>query len=137
PSASTATSATRRWAWSAASVPTATVTRSTRRCAACRRRPERLSATPVFHERPSMDLRKLKKLIELLEESNLAEIEIKEGEESVRLSRGSSAAAPMVYAQAPVAQGGHRETVMPMLSPVDASTGGRPATEPAASGLPD
>ena len=32
-----------------------------------------------------MDLRKIKKLIDLLEESNLAEIEIKEGEESVRL----------------------------------------------------
>lgn len=34
-----------------------------------------------------MDLRKIKKLIELLEESNLSELEIKEGEESVRLSR--------------------------------------------------
>lgn len=34
-----------------------------------------------------MDLRKIKKLIDILEESNLAEIEIKEGEESVRLSR--------------------------------------------------
>lgn len=34
-----------------------------------------------------MDLRKIKKLIDLLEESNLAEIEIKEGEESVRSSR--------------------------------------------------
>lgn len=34
-----------------------------------------------------MDLRKIKKLIELLEESNLAEIEIHEGEESVRLTR--------------------------------------------------
>ena len=34
-----------------------------------------------------MDLRKIKKLIYLLEESNLAEIEIKEGEESVRLAR--------------------------------------------------
>lgn len=33
-----------------------------------------------------MDLRKIKKLIDLLEESNLAEIEIKEGEESVRLA---------------------------------------------------
>lgn len=50
-----------------------------------------------------MDLRKIKKLIDLLEESNLAEIEIKEGEESVRLARvpsGSYAAAP---APAPVA----------------------------------
>ena len=44
-----------------------------------------------------MDLRKIKKLIDLLEESNLAEIEIKEGEESVRLSRiptGVAVAAP-------------------------------------------
>lgn len=39
-----------------------------------------------------MDLRKIKKLIELLEESNLSELEIKEGEESIRLSRASSVA---------------------------------------------
>lgn len=38
-----------------------------------------------------MDIRKVKKLIELLEESNINEIEIKEGEESVRISRASSA----------------------------------------------
>jgi len=37
-----------------------------------------------------MDIRKIKKLIELLEESGIAEIEIKEGEESVRISRQSS-----------------------------------------------
>jgi len=37
-----------------------------------------------------MDIRKVKKLIELLEESGIAEIEIKEGEESVRISRGST-----------------------------------------------
>ena len=47
-----------------------------------------------------MDLRKIKKLIDLLEESNLAEIEIKEGEESVRLARvpkgNYQAAAPVV-----------------------------------------
>lgn len=48
-----------------------------------------------------MDIRKVKKLIELLEESNINEIEIKEGEESVRISRGAPApvaaypAAPM------------------------------------------
>ena len=42
-----------------------------------------------------MDIRKVKKLIELLEESNIDEIEIKEGEESVRISRnGSAVAAP-------------------------------------------
>lgn len=49
-----------------------------------------------------MDLRKIKKLIDLLEESNLAEIEIKEGEESVRLAR--SVAGTPVYAQAPMMQ---------------------------------
>ncbi|HIJ32530.1 MAG TPA: acetyl-CoA carboxylase biotin carboxyl carrier protein, partial [Gammaproteobacteria bacterium] len=39
-----------------------------------------------------MDIRKIKKLIELLEESGIAEIEIQEGEESLRISRyGSSA----------------------------------------------
>ena len=45
-----------------------------------------------------MDIRKVKKLIELLEESGIAEIEIKEGEESVRISRGAQPLA------APVAQ---------------------------------
>ncbi|MBT4204646.1 MAG: acetyl-CoA carboxylase biotin carboxyl carrier protein [Proteobacteria bacterium] len=38
-----------------------------------------------------MDIRKVKKLIELLEESGIAEIEIHEGEESVRISRGQTA----------------------------------------------
>lgn len=38
-----------------------------------------------------MDIRKVKKLIELLETSDIAEIEIKEGEESIRISRNSSA----------------------------------------------
>lgn len=42
-----------------------------------------------------MDLRKIKKLIELLEESNIGELEIKEGEESVRISRGGSGPAPV------------------------------------------
>lgn len=41
-----------------------------------------------------MDIRKVKKLIELLEESGIAEIEINEGEESVRISRYSTSAAP-------------------------------------------
>lgn len=41
-----------------------------------------------------MDIRKVKKLIELLEESGISEIEIHEGEESVRISRGSTAVAP-------------------------------------------
>lgn len=37
-----------------------------------------------------MDLRKIKKLIELLEESNISEIEVKEGEEAIKLSRASN-----------------------------------------------
>ena len=83
-----------------------------------------------------MDLRKIKKLIDLLEESNLAEIEIKEGEESVRLARipqGVAAPAPVVHhvAAAPVAV-----PAMSMHSPTEAATGGvgKPATE---AGLPD
>jgi acetyl-CoA carboxylase biotin carboxyl carrier protein len=58
-----------------------------------------------------MDIRKIKKLIELLEESNIGELEIKEGEESVRIARNSgttqyfSAPAPAGYPMpaAPVA----------------------------------
>ena len=54
-----------------------------------------------------MDIRKVKKLIELLEESGIAEIEISEGEESVRISRypaGGPSPAPVVhYAPAPMA----------------------------------
>ena len=46
-----------------------------------------------------MDIRKVKKLMELLEESGMAEIEIKEGEESVKISRFGASPAP---AQPPV-----------------------------------
>ena len=42
-----------------------------------------------------MDIRKIKKLIELLEESSLSEIEIVEGEESLRITRATVAAAPV------------------------------------------
>jgi acetyl-CoA carboxylase biotin carboxyl carrier protein len=49
-----------------------------------------------------MDIRKIKKLIELVEESGIAELEITEGEESVRIHRGISAsAAPIQYAPMP------------------------------------
>lgn len=58
-----------------------------------------------------MDIRKIKKLIEIIEESDIAEIEISEGEESVRISRYSSSlpapvttiAAPQAVAAAPAA----------------------------------
>jgi acetyl-CoA carboxylase biotin carboxyl carrier protein len=45
-----------------------------------------------------MDIRKVKKLIELLDESGIAEIEITEGEESVRISRHSTSAPAMAAA---------------------------------------
>lgn len=49
-----------------------------------------------------MDIRKVKKLIELVEESGIDELEIHEGEESVRITRNSMVAAqPAVYAAAP------------------------------------
>tara|TARA_B100001123_G_scaffold448385_1_gene609352 strand:- start:1100 stop:1537 length:438 start_codon:yes stop_codon:yes gene_type:complete len=53
-----------------------------------------------------MDIRKVKKLIELLQESGIAEIEIKEGEESVRISRAiaeSSTSRPPIIHNSPVA----------------------------------
>jgi acetyl-CoA carboxylase biotin carboxyl carrier protein len=79
-----------------------------------------------------MDLRKIKKLIDLLEESNLSEIEIREGEESVRLSRAPRLAPaafhPVAPAHPPVAEQG-------MSSPTLAATGGR--TAPAGNALPD
>lgn len=82
-----------------------------------------------------MDLRKIKKLIDLLEESNLAEIEIKEGEESVRLARvpkGTVIAAPAPVMAAPMEA--RPAAPMPMSSPTDASTGG--GAKPA-SNLPE
>lgn len=51
----------------------------------------------------AMDLRKLKKLIDLVEESGIAEIEVTEGEEKVRITRTTAAAAPIYAAPAPAA----------------------------------
>jgi acetyl-CoA carboxylase biotin carboxyl carrier protein len=50
-----------------------------------------------------MDIRKVKKLIELLEESGISEIEIKEGEESVRISRGPTGPVMPQFISAPMA----------------------------------
>jgi acetyl-CoA carboxylase biotin carboxyl carrier protein len=50
-----------------------------------------------------MDLRKLKKLIDLVEESGIAELEITEGEEKVRISRNNSSNAPASAVVTPVA----------------------------------
>jgi acetyl-CoA carboxylase biotin carboxyl carrier protein len=65
-----------------------------------------------------MDIRKVKKLIELLEESNVAEIEIHEGEESVRISRHGSTP-PQLLMQTAAAPPG---MVVPSESPATAAT---------------
>ena len=57
------------------------------------------------HKVTAMDIRKVKKLIELLEESGIAEIEIREGEETVRISRYGQGAAPVMM-HAPMMQQG-------------------------------
>ncbi|WP_286976706.1 acetyl-CoA carboxylase biotin carboxyl carrier protein [Pseudomonas sp.] len=71
-----------------------------------------------------MDIRKVKKLIELLEESGIDELEIREGEESVRISRSSKqpAYAQPMYAQAP--------------APAPAPAAAAPAAAPAADAAP-
>lgn len=78
-----------------------------------------------------MDIRKVKKLIELLEESNINEIEIKEGEESVRISRGASGA--MAYAPAPMmAPAVAPAPAAPVAAPAEAAA---PATASAANAV--
>ena len=72
-----------------------------------------------------MDLRKLKKLIDLVQESGIAELEITEGEEKVKIVKGGvviSAAAPAPVASHP--------------APAPAPTGGAPAAAPAAEPEP-
>ncbi|HHX2509963.1 TPA: acetyl-CoA carboxylase biotin carboxyl carrier protein [Neisseria subflava] len=74
-----------------------------------------------------MDLRKLKKLIDLVEESGIAEIEVTEGEEKVRITRTTAAAAPVYAAPAPAA-------AAPIAAPV-APAAAAPAAAPAARDL--
>ncbi|WP_255991336.1 acetyl-CoA carboxylase biotin carboxyl carrier protein [Chitinolyticbacter albus] len=76
-----------------------------------------------------MDLRKLKKLIDLVEESGIAELEVTEGEEKVRITRVNQNAAP-VYAQAPM-----QYQSAPAVAPVAAAAVAEAV--PAAGGLPE
>ena len=72
-----------------------------------------------------MDIRKIKKLIDLIEESDIAEIEITEGEESVRISRYSAAvvpAAPVAYA-APAAIAAPAAAVAQLAAPEEKHVG--------------
>ncbi len=75
-----------------------------------------------------MDLRKLKKLIDLVEESGIAEIEVTEGEEKVRITRATAAPAP-VYAPAPV--------VAPTAVTAAPATAAAPAAEASVRNLAD
>lgn len=68
-----------------------------------------------------MDIRKIKKLIELVEESGINELEISEGEESVRISRGGQVVAAPTYAPAPV-----------QSAPAPAAPAAAPASAPSA-----
>ncbi|HXH03704.1 MAG TPA: acetyl-CoA carboxylase biotin carboxyl carrier protein [Candidatus Competibacteraceae bacterium] len=85
-----------------------------------------------------MDIRKIKKLIELLEESGIAEIEIQEGEESVRISRHAKGAPVMVQpAMAPTwnAPAGAFATPAPATAaPVAAAVAESKPVEPVRSG---
>jgi len=79
-----------------------------------------------------MDIRKIKKLIELLEESGIAEIEIKEGEEAVRISRMPTNAGAMHYApsfqQMPV------NAPLSIAAPAVAAESAAPAAKPKPTG---
>ncbi|MBN7821471.1 acetyl-CoA carboxylase biotin carboxyl carrier protein [Bowmanella yangjiangensis] len=74
-----------------------------------------------------MDIRKIKKLIELVEESGIAELEITEGEESVRIHRGSSAMAAPVHYSAPI----HMAAPQPAPAAAPVAAAPAAAAEPA------
>jgi len=91
-----------------------------------------------------MDIRKIKKLIELLDESGIAEIEIKEGEEAVRISRmPAGGLVHQMPAQAwfgpmqPGWDGGRGAGPMPLAPPAEASGPGVAAGESAAKPKPN
>ena len=79
-----------------------------------------------------MDIRKIKKLIEMLEESNLGEIEIKEGEESIRISRAGSAApvAQWMNTQAPPAPVAAPVAAAPVAAAAPSLPSGHMVTSP-------
>ena len=76
-----------------------------------------------------MDIRKVKKLIELIETSDVAEIEIKEGEESVRISRSSSVTPAASAYQAPPPP-----AYAPQPAPAEPAAAAPVSSEPAARG---
>ncbi len=78
-----------------------------------------------------MDIRKVKKLIEMLEESSLAEIEIKEGEESIRISRTGSSGTAVVTTTAPAVVAAPAPSATPAAAPAaPAAPSGHAVTSP-------
>lgn len=78
-----------------------------------------------------MDIRKIRKLIELLEETGISEIEIKEGEESLRLSRHSSIpmeAQPIHYIAPPMQQVNTHNATTNMATTPSTTPDNKPAT---------
>jgi acetyl-CoA carboxylase biotin carboxyl carrier protein len=80
-----------------------------------------------------MDIRKIKKMIELLEESGIAEIEIKEGEETLRIARVLPGQPTTTYVAAPVQQ---QPLIAAAPPPPVAIEAAAPAEVPAKSGGP-
>ena len=78
-----------------------------------------------------MDIRKVKKLIELLDESGIAEIEITEGEESLRISRYSPAAPVAAVAPAPFAAAAPPPAATPAPAAAAATVAESPPAAPA------
>lgn len=75
-----------------------------------------------------MDIRKVKKLIEMLEESSLSEIEIREGEEAIRISRGTSGGTQVVHmAPAPMHAAPHAAPAAPATAPDETPAAALPA----------
>lgn len=76
-----------------------------------------------------MDIRKVKRLIELLDESGVNEIEIREGEESVRITRAApySAPPPQLHYQAPPAHAAAPQPAQPAPQAADRADGEAPA----------
>ena len=74
-----------------------------------------------------MDIRKIKKLIELLDDSDVHEIEIKEGEEAVRITR--NAGQPVAYAAAPAIAPAPAPAQAPVAAPAPVSAAAEPVSD--------
>jgi acetyl-CoA carboxylase biotin carboxyl carrier protein len=84
-----------------------------------------------------MDIRKVKKLIELLEESNIDEIEIQEGDESVRISRNSASVQAMLSAGAPQPVAIAAPVAAPAAAPIAPAAPAAPAAQPVPAAEPE